>query len=73
MPGAAVRRSTLFGLLYACDGVEALTAPYSPLVPLKVHQQVLVLPLPANGVMACPLRVELSPSPVSAMLRWLRA
>jgi hypothetical protein len=40
---------------------------------LKVHQQVAVLPVPVNGVIAWPLSTEVASSPVSAMLVWLRA
>ena len=61
-------------LVEAADGVAAaLTKPYWPTLPFHVHQLVAVLPLPAKGVIAWPLRIEVWSSPVRAMRSWLRA
>ncbi|VWC12250.1 hypothetical protein BST28156_05421 [Burkholderia stagnalis] len=67
-----MRKSTLFGFASAWLGTDA-PAPYAPDEPLKVHQQMLPLPLPENGVIACPFSTDVGPSPVSAMFVAWRA
>ena len=66
---ARLVNAALLGFEYACDGVDDPAQPYAPVVPLNVHQHdVGVVPFAWIGVMAWPFRMELVPSPVSAML-----